>query len=270
MKKYYVKWALGISLLSCLASHSVGAQAKTPSMILGEPKPEEMVYTSLSEAQLKGMEVYKLRLDYQSNAPLAEVAWEGFRNLRSLSLRHCRLSSLPLSMGQLPRLEVLNLGSNPELDEVALLEVLQHLPQLRHLIVDSCALRYLPETISRLLPLRELNIHGNRLYELPASLWEMPHLQNLDASGNLIQNLRLPGEIQAPLRRVELSVNLLDGIPGALLACPSLEKLYLDYTNIRELGDSVPARDRPLQVFLRGNDLRGTFPPSASVIWQVE
>lgn len=268
--KYYARWALGISLLSFLIPVDIWAQAKTPSMILGEPRPEDMVYTYLHEAQAKALEVYHIQLDYQSDLVPEEVDWARFRNLRSLSLRHCALSSLPPSIGELSRLEVLDLGANPDLDWWAMLEVLEKLPRLRHLVLDSCAQRDLPEKIGQLKSLTILNIHGNRLYELPSDLWQLPQLQKLDASSNLIQNLRLPEAIQAPLSEIELSVNLLEALPWPLLECPTLEKLYLDYTNIREIKGWLPERSSPVRVYLRGNEVKGDVPQGDALIWVLE
>ncbi|PAU52215.1 leucine-rich repeat domain-containing protein [Pseudomonas indica] len=114
---------------------------------------------------------------------------EIMRGLRSVRLNDCRLDTLPASLLQLPRLEILSvrnagLSRLPEFGEMpgllslnfshnpltALPESIGRLSSLLSLNLDRNRLEFLPESIGRLTALRELTVSGNRLNELPESL----------------------------------------------------------------------------------------------------
>jgi hypothetical protein len=113
------------------------------------------------------------------------------------------LKELPLSIGNLTRLERLNVGHN--------------------------MLQALPQTTGRLRNLKQLRLSGNRLRELPNIVMFLPALEQLILDHNeLIEIPTSVGKLKS-LKELVVSYNLLHDLPISITRISSLEKL--DVTN---------------------------------------
>ncbi len=169
--------------------------------------------------------------------------------LRSVRLNDCRLDTLPASLLQLPRLEILSvqnagLSHLPEFGEMpGLLSLnlshnrLTELPESigrmgspLALILDRNRLEFLPESIGRLTALRELTVPGNRLHGLSDSLGDLLDLEKLDVGFNRLSDL--PESLgRLPLEQLFINgMPELREIPPVVFAMASLEELRLNNT----------------------------------------
>ena len=170
---------------------------------------------------------------------------------------------LPLKIFNLPRLEVLWLGGNPELK--VSLEDVEFSPVLRDLRLDSTGLDSLrgintaksltaldvsnnklggpfPSELLHLLNLRMLNVSNNTFGgSLPSSLVSLPHLRLLDVSHNRFSGALPSFHNSVPLKSIAIGYNEIEG------------------TIPRDFLESVPNFSSP-RISLEGNKLSGTLP----------
>ncbi len=130
-----------------------------------------------------------------------------------------QLKSLPESIGQLPKLKMLNLCANA-LESIP--ESIGKLQQLRYFNLDSNQLRFLPQGIGKLTQLEWLELGQNKLQQLPESIGK---LQNL--------------------RYLNLSYNQLIELPTALSTLEQLAELHLEgnpinHSFVKHLQDQMP------------------------------
>src|SRR5579859_4966665 len=92
----------------------------------------------------------------------------------ALSVRYCALTSLPQSLGQLARLQLLDVTGN---QLTTLPDSLGDLLHLRKLYLDGNQLTELPETIGSLPALVELHVEANLLTTLPANISQLSRLE---------------------------------------------------------------------------------------------
>ncbi|KAL6651512.1 hypothetical protein ACP70R_010437 [Stipagrostis hirtigluma subsp. patula] len=177
---------------------------------------------------------------------------------------------------------------------------LQGLPMLRYLnlsgnvlIDNDTAVRSLPfhnivRSLSKLASLEVINLHGCNIYgtlqstalrnlknlrevdlsdnqlsgSIPASLSELSHLEYLDLSGNILQNMTAFRNLKN-LRKVHLSGNQLRGsIPASLFELPRLEHLDLSGNLLQghiPMSSSSNISSSLQTLKLSANNLNGTF-----------
>lgn len=180
------------------------------------------------------------------------------QGLRSVRLNDCRLDTLPASLLQAPRLEVLSVrnaglsrlpefGEMPELLSLdfshnrltALPESIGRLDSLLALNLYKNRLEFLPESIGQLTALRELTVANNRLHGLPDSLGDLQELEKLDVGFNRLN------ELPESLSRLSLEqlfingMNELRDIPPVVFAMVSLEELRLNGTALASVSPEI-------------------------------
>lgn len=183
---------------------------------------------------------------------------EIMRGLRSVRLNDCRLDTLPASLLQLPRLEILSvrnagLSRLPEFGKMpgllslnfshnrltALPESIDRLGSLLALNLDRNRLEFLPESIGQLTALRELTVPGNRLHGLPDSLGDLRDLEKLDVGSNRLSDL------PKSLSRLSLEQLFLNGmnelreVPSVVFTMTSLEELRLNGTALTTIPADI-------------------------------
>lgn len=101
-----------------------------------------------------------------------------------------------------------------------------------------------------------LDLSGKSLENLPSSLFEKTHLEELDLSGNRLTGA-LPGEIRhlKRLRLLDASENLLSGVPAEIGQLSALQILDLSNNNLTGLPMELGNLKNLLTLDLRGNDV---------------
>ena len=150
------------------------------------------------------------------------------------------VGTLPAALGNLDRLEHLNLCGNPLSGTIPDLSNLTDL-QILYLVRNQLS-GTLPDSLGNLASLQELNLPGNQFTgAIPDSLGNLAHLTTLSLWGN-----QLTGEI-----------------PDSLGNLASLRFLYLGGNQLSgTLPDSLGNLASLLQLSLWDNDLQGALPAS--------
>ena len=148
-----------------------------------------------------------------------------------------RLSQLPVELGQLDRLEVLDLTGN---GLVRLPPLIGRLTSLRVLRLCGNPLLALPPDIGELTLLEELDLTDVDLSALPDGITRMPKLRRLVLGGNPLVNL------SADLKR--------------LAKLPELQELSLLRLNIRQLPKEIAGLPALRHLDLAGNNLARLCP----------
>lgn len=141
-----------------------------------------------------------------------------------LRLNRLGLTTLPESIGQLSRLEWLDVSNN----RLTVLPVaIGQLTLLRWLDVSDNQLTSLPETIGQLSQLQELHAYSNQLTGLPETIGQLSRLQELLAHSN--QLTALPETIGqlSQLWLLQVSNNRLTALPEAIERLTTLKWLFL-------------------------------------------
>lgn len=149
--------------------------------------------------------------------------------LKTLSIKSCKLSTLPLF--KLPNLESLNLSSNRLSD----LKSIQSLPSLKYLNLANNRIDGKVE-FSSFKNLEHLIIHHNQVNSIKADL---KHLLTLDASSNKLQTLPHTGKSRLTKLIVEKNQINKAHLPTALaetLEYLSLEQVKLNRDNAVSIG----------------------------------
>jgi Leucine-rich repeat (LRR) protein len=162
--------------------------------------------------QLEQLSVYKNKSIKKYPKALADLP-----NLHHLSLRFNHLKHLPEVIGNLKRLETLNLSNN-RFSASCKWEPLAGLDKLKVLNLNYALqnLSELPEPIGRIPFLKELHISGNKLHRLPDSLEQLRHLE-----------------------RLYCDANDFDTFPSILTRLPRLKFLQLPAKALRDLPDKA-------------------------------
>lgn len=165
-------------------------------------------YTSLEEALQNPEKVYNLNLSNQ-NVAVPKEAWSKFINLEILSFKNDHLKEIPMEIGYLKNLKVLDLSGNDfvflpkSFSELNHLEELflnddkylkfeknsktLHLPKnlkILHLEYDN--LNNLPKEVYDLKKLERLFLNNNDFIEIPKDLDGLKNLRELDFHDNKI------------------------------------------------------------------------------------
>ncbi|KAK3430973.1 hypothetical protein EUGRSUZ_E02192, partial [Eucalyptus grandis] len=236
------------NLTSLDLSNNYGLELRNPSM-----ETLVQIFTKLEHLDLRLLNVSALVPDAVAN----------LSSLTSLVLQNCNLrGTLPTTIFELPRLQLLDLSGNPELSG--------HLPEF-HLgsPIKSLSLPWtnfsgnIPSSIGNLTQLTMLDFRHNKLSgEIPSSLGKLVRLSYLNLGMNL-----LFGEIPASLTNLtnltslDFHDNQLIGqIPAEITSLTRL--IYLDLS-FNRLTDPIPKNISNLESLdylnLQSNNLNGAL-----------
>ncbi|DBA92701.1 TPA: hypothetical protein ACH3X1_002911 [Trebouxia sp. C0004] len=108
----------------------------------------------------------------------------GLRSLTELDLSSCGVSGVPVSLGRLANLSVLDLGGNWAAPGIMLPHDVACCDSMRSLHMNDCSLKKVPECLCLLSAMEYLGLANNQLVELPQALTGLVHLHNLDLAHN--------------------------------------------------------------------------------------
>lgn len=107
------------------------------------------------------------------------------KNLEYISIAYNKLTSLPSSLSDLTKIKKLILasgqGGNP-LNSFP--ECIRNMKQLEILWIDDCKIDIVPHWLSELTALKEITLFRNQLTDLPPSLAQLEHLEELNINEN--------------------------------------------------------------------------------------
>ncbi len=178
---------------------------------------------------------------------LAFPSLAGCRQLQRLWLGDSALTTLPGSIGLLPRLTNLNLN----LPQLRLLpDGLTSLTNLTNLTIQAAQLLVLPAGLGRLTNLRELTISSHKLLGLPNSLGRLTQLTSLHLNGGTDPSAnqpfgaleQLPDSIAFCQNLVEVRITNQQAVDATdiirkLARLPQLNKVSMTRCGIGSLGD---------------------------------
>jgi Leucine-rich repeat (LRR) protein len=147
-----------------------------------------------------------------------------------------QLTELPESLGQLTRLQTMDLSGN-QLTELP--ESLGQLMQLQTLYLSRNQLTVLPDWLGQLTELQELDLSRNQLAELPESLGQLTQLWALKLSNNRLTVLPESLDQLTQLQTLLLAGNQLKELPESLGHFKQLQLLDLSNNRLTELPESV-------------------------------
>jgi len=171
-----------INLIICallvLAAFKVNAQTAVDSSMI---KKEYLNF----EAALKTPEkVYRLNLSNQIFKMPSDSIWARFVNLEYLSLKNDHLTNLPVGIGNLKKLKVLDLSGN---DFKILPQSFSSLENLTEIYLNDEKKMDIDKSlgvIKNLPNLRILHLENDNLKEIPKNLLQFKHLEILYLNNN--------------------------------------------------------------------------------------
>ena len=156
--------------------------------------------------------------------------------LRELSVLHTQLAELPESIGDLARLEILDLDNNQLISLPASIGRLTHLNVLR---LHRNRLSALPETVGKLSDLTELDVSSNKLTALPESIGELGFLLSLNLTNNQLTTLPSTIGQLTQLRELHLGNNRITNLSESIGWLTRLITLWLHNNRLRDLPKSI-------------------------------
>lgn len=116
---------------------------------------------------------------------------------------------------------------------------IQHLDNIRVLVLRYNQLKKIPEWISDLTKLEKLNLNVNNLKRIPESIGNLVKLKEIDLWKNEIKKIpQTIGELQN-LKSLNLRINKITSLPSSIGNLGSLQKLDLHDNNLTELPVSL-------------------------------
>lgn len=247
-----------------------------------------VVFTNIQQATNQAGLVYKLHLDHQTD-DISNIDFSIFTNLQELTLRYDRLSTLPKGLTKLSRLKMLDISANSftvlpaELSQLCYLEelylnkenkldveksfsVINQLPSLKRLHMDSMVNIKLPKTLPLNTSLEYLSFRYSNLNKIPSALTSFKNLKVLDLEGNKITSL------SRKLKRIESLEELSLGLSSNLnlkkafkviSQTPHLSLLHFDNTQITQWPADLSQVKNIKSISLK-NDHLLTFPSGIS------
>ncbi|MBT4595018.1 leucine-rich repeat domain-containing protein [bacterium] len=167
------------------------------------------------------------------------------KNLESIKLIHCKITSIPDEIGNLSKLKTLELKDNCI---KVLPRTIGNLSELETLTVDKNHLTQLPREIAKLKKLRELGLSCNKLTALPPEFIQLQNLRGLTING-MFQFPAIPDQI-GHLKKLERLFFTMGSIPTNVqkwcLGPKSKKRFLLECKNnggIRHFTPPVPLPD---------------------------
>ena len=183
-------------------------------------------------ARVKRSEQKYLLDTLRSEYPLAQNINELNDEKTSLDLHNKQLNSIPFTVFNYPKLEILLLYKN-QIEELPI--QIKNLINLQHLdLSDNFGIKKLPNELWTLTSLRILNLRSTSLNKVSAQIGNLSQLQSLDLSyNNLLDNLPKQIGILKNLQNLNLSNSLsLKSLPKEISRLKNLRTLNLHDTSI--------------------------------------
>lgn len=230
---------LRLGYLPKMKSLDLGGFTNTTELDLSRSCPN---VTDINIGELPDLE----RLDISQCQKLRRAWISGMPKVVSLNLGgypeltefYCQSTGLTsLSLKEVPLLDMLYCGYNPQLSAIELNEVMP----ISSLLVQSCAFTSL-DFLNKLPLLRSLNCSNNKLTELDVS--QHP-ITSLNCSGNGITHLSIPTrgdfyrlECHSNQLKAEELRNLFDALPASVSAKPQNYISYYNNPGVAHLDDA--------------------------------
>lgn len=195
-------------------------QMTSPSPLPTPICPEEEVARSLSDAAANPTQTCAL---YLSPRTERSEPFEG-EVVQDEPRTGSAIGSLPIDIGKMINLKVLQANRN---DLISVPTVLDQLQSLTHVSLSTNNFRVIPEDIINLTNLVALDMSRNMITEVPSGIGALSHLEHLVLYGNRISIL--PGEIGDlnSLTLLQLSENRITRLPEEIKNLTNLQDLYL-------------------------------------------
>mmetsp|Transcript_11220 Transcript_11220/g.15459 ORF Transcript_11220/g.15459 Transcript_11220/m.15459 type:complete len:1381 (+) Transcript_11220:57-4199(+) len=210
---------------------------------------------------LKMKNLRKLKLDYNEHLQIQRGFPHELSSLSLLSLKSCKMTSLPENMSIFTKMTTLVLDDNrleqlPEeiVDMTTLVSLdvarnrlyslpdeVENLTNLKNLNLESNYLEYLPTGIGKLAALTALDVSKNRLVDLPAELCDLRGLARLNVEKNKLRCLP-SGTARLGVSDLRIGHNRIEWLPDGLFASQlgrSLRRLSLCENNLLQLPGST-------------------------------
>ncbi|WP_202965067.1 F-box protein, partial [Neochlamydia sp. EPS4] len=161
---------------------------------------------------------------------------ENCKNIMALDLYKAGLIYLPPEIGQLSKLQELNLSQN---QLTSLPAEIGQLSKLQTLKLNQNQLTALPVEIGQLSQLQWLNLRQNQLTNLPAEIGQLSNLLQLHLDQN--QLTALPAEIGqlSNLLQLHLDQNQLTSLPAGIAQLSMLTRLELNQNQLTALPTEI-------------------------------
>jgi len=179
-------------------------------------------------------------------------------NIIKLGLESFNLKELPESIGNLKRLQELNLGFNKF---ISLPEAVGELENLKGLYIESNNLTIIPELIGKLTQLQKLDLSRNNFTTFPEFIGNLLSLKSLDITRNKITSLPESIGKLTQLQTLRLESNKLSFLPHSIGDLTLLQNLVLKDNQFENLPISIGDLDSLQKLDLRDN-LLITLPES--------
>ena len=168
------------------------------------------------------------------------------KNLRVLRLSENGLINLPAALGNLTKLEELDLSRNQGLSFLDLGIIFKGaFFRLDKLNLENCEMGHLPTEIGMQSSLKDLNVSGNLLNNLPYSITRLSKMETLDASNNRIEDITWQVHQWWALKRLDISNNQEMKTEELIFALSTLD--HLDYLAVSHLTH-LPKEAKDLNV----------------------
>lgn len=180
--------------------------------------PEGQVARSIGEAKADTCALYLTSHTEPASEYQGEVVYDEPRTGSAIG-------SLPVSIGDLTQLKVLQANRADLMSVPSVLHLLEH---LTHVSLSTNNFRVIPTEILSLTNLIALDMSRNMIVEVPASIGKLTHLEHLFLYGNRISEL--PPEIGdlSSLTLLQLSENRITKLPDTIKHLSNLRDLYVE------------------------------------------
>mmetsp|Transcript_58440 Transcript_58440/g.163713 ORF Transcript_58440/g.163713 Transcript_58440/m.163713 type:complete len:280 (+) Transcript_58440:61-900(+) len=238
--------------MGCACATAASAQAP------GAPPSADVI--SKKVAQAKTTRVLALRECGLKQLPPSAVAAELCAVLRTADLMGNSLKALPEVIGACSSLQNLNCGKN-KLTELP--ATIGQLASLQKFVLSDNQLGKLPVELSQLGKLKLLQLDGNRLVSAISFPMDVfggalsDALEELDLSGNDLEELPTCVANLRVLQRLNISKNRLTSLPGELQRLSNLQKLDASDNRLSSLPqDMLPGMTSLSELWLKGNPMQ--------------
>ena len=218
--------------------------------LLAEKKIEEALKSGATELDLRSMKLTEVPESIGQLKQLLKLDLGRDRSKDESENNH--LTTLPDFLGQLRRLQLLNLSEN----EVTVLpESICNLTNLKVLNLTRNRLKVLPNNINKLKSLGILALGGNDLLKLPESLTKLKKIRQLWIWGLKFRSFPEWLSQLKSLDMLDIGSNQLTSVPDFVFQLENLTELDLTHNSLVDLPASLLQLNRLSAIYLDGNPL---------------